>query len=465
VLQGYQQNQVQQGVAQVMSDTSISEDKKPGEIFKKFGNSGIEVLAKMNALQKSQGDAIQSLAKGKLADMYVKSVTGEGGGGVTGGASGNVIDTMAQMYGVNVTPEQRGVLQQQYTQALLAGEKNPMAAIEPLLRGAAGAEKRSFEVKELQQKVRQGEEQGPLKTEKLKQEVTQGAAQGPLKTQKLQQEVKAAEPVEVTPESIKAAFPKMSTEQAQAAALAANTGGKKALATTVEKNVNATQPQPTRVQEADLGAKSAEYAATLTKFTEKFLANPETGLLTGASIKAWADKHGVPFNDPNLLYMLEAQHQAVAQQARGGSMFMSSHSIALANDIIPTVGRSPLSNLTALNLIADQQIKLLTVRRTALEGTRQSTAPLDLAIKDWENLKGITGSLDTYITSDKQHTVVMFQGNQINPSNLKTIFEGGAKKYKVDNNEIDGATVLQNASMVHVTPEQWLAAAQAHVGQ
>ncbi len=457
-------NAVQQGVAQIQQDGSIPEDKKPMEIQKKFGPQGIAALAKINALSEQQATIKNTLALGKLNDIkaqlgqynldQVKALQG-GEGQVAGG---DVTE------GLGLTADQQVRARGIYKQALLSGEKNPMTALKEYVDMVGGAAKRPLEMKVLEGSAAAAPYKAPIAAGE--------AAAAPYKAPEAkatlagkEQAVAAAAPVAITPEQIKQAFPNFSDEQAQAAALAATTEGKKGLSQTVNRQVAATQVQPTRVQDADIAAKSSEYATTLKNFADNLIKSPETGLLTGATIKAYLERHGVSSGDPALLNMLESQSQAVAQQAKtGGSMMLSNHSIALARDITTNISRTPLANIVAMNLIADQQIKVLQQRALALQGSRQSIAPHEQAIKDWEEVKNITGSLDSYVTKDNR-TVILFQGNEINPNNLKARFEGGVKSYKVGPSEVDGATVLSNARMAGVTPEQWLAAAKAHVGE
>lgn len=211
----------------------------------------------------------------------------------------------------------------------------------------------------------------------------------------------------------------------------------------VEAREKREKPTPLPEGSAKVARSAAEYGAVLEDFAKELVGAPEkVGLLSGAGIKARAERLGLPIGDTATLNMLERQKQLVGAQAKQGAVFMSGQTIRLARDVTPNVDRSPLSNWLAIDAVADAQIATLQNERRRYADpndpakvTPVLTSAIDDALGYWQRIKQMSGSLQTHIATDErgknERTVTYFMGNQVNPLDMKPLVKQDDTQYEV----------------------------------
>jgi hypothetical protein len=160
-------------------------------------------------------------------------------------------------------------------------------------------------------------------------------------------------------------------------------------------------PEPVRKETSG----DSEAAISSKKFLENFrtggaekLGSIE-GVLKGdipANVKAWMEKHGLSTGDPEFVSMLNSSLQQVASAATSGGGFFASGRVDLAKDTTATISQTPLHALIALDETADRKLaKLQNLKMGA--SPSENTRNIDDAIKHYQDVKSITGSLNSYV--------------------------------------------------------------------
>jgi hypothetical protein len=498
VLQGVQKKQAQAGVAQVMQDPSIPEDKKAVKILEKFGDVGYNEYKQAKTLELLGGQVKDTLADAKIKELtaarqgMLMGQVGAATSGRTGaGTTASAVDSAITASGAtNVTPQQRADWNSQYVTALLAGSKDPMTSILPQIKMAAEAPKLSAETTNAtntaaasayKPAIAAGEAAAaPAKAVVANQDAAKGAASVPTATDAS------------SPAALKAQYPGptgLTDQQAQIVSDKAKTGGPKAAVDAAEKFIsqnqteaaatarqqeaaqiraNAPQSAPTDVRK--LTENSVEAATSAQRFMKDFTegGSQQLGLLRGASVKTLMERYGMPTGDAQLVDMWNASYQQVASAATsGGALSFSNGRVQLAKDVTPGITETPLHALLAADQVADRQIALLRNAKASLTPNVDQKG-VDDALAKWQSVKSVTGSLQSYVvrrtdgTPDK--TVMMFNGNQIDPKTFDVEMKGtqsfplGAKM------TASGATIMADALRLGITPQERLAELQTHFG-
>jgi hypothetical protein len=219
-------------------------------------------------------------------------------------------------------------------------------------------------------------------------------------------------------------------------------------------------PEPVRKETSG----DSEAAISSKKFLENFrtggaekLGSIE-GVLKGdipANVKAWMEKHGLSTGDPEFVSMLNSSLQQVASAATSGGGFFAAGRVDLAKDTTATISQTPLHALIALDETADRKLaKLQNLKMGA--SPSENTRNIDDAIKHYQDVKAITGSLNSYVVgkgTGSERSVVLFDGNQVDPKTFKKIVEG-PKTYEFKGGaHMTGTALIEEARKRNVAPD------------
>lgn len=456
----YAQNQVQAGVAEIMQDPSLSEQDKGVQALKKFGKPGYETYNKLVETQVLQGQL-----KDVLAQAGLRTVQTEQAKKNLGYSDEEFAAKIAQ------TKAQTGNVQSQTT------ARNVLLPGEVAQQGASTANVQS------QTTSRNALLPGEVMAQSDKSATTSAAlpgvaAESELASTKAQQAVIQLDRLRQmgasTPTGLNAIMDAAGIPQGHAVrALAtssynAETDPVKAMEkfnstlsnfvnTKTNAEIRANVPKSLSEAEIKESANQAQFATSSQRFLDAVKDRPdELGLLTGAPIRAWMERHGLATGDQTLLNAMESQAQIVASSATQGGGFFAQGRVALAKDIAPSISRTPMANLIALDTIADREIASLT-RRIDAQTPNVKTKPLDDSLQQWKDIKATTSSLQSYVANGDK-TVVMFNNNQVDPKTFKPILRGDTKlKAEANNAEYTGAQVLQVAKEMKMTPQEFVA--------
>jgi hypothetical protein len=421
VLQGYQQNQVQQGVAQVMSDTSISEDKKPGEIFKKFGNSGIETLAKLNALKEQQATITQKLAGAGLTQIQTEIARVKAG-----------IEPQMSAAELAIKQAQPGHIAAE-TANLNANTANTAALTGPRVEAEQALSPLRM------QEARKTGVGADIEEERLRR-----MRAGPGTGDGLDAQLA---PFKLTPEETAAA--KMTYQGAETKVPGSGDAAMSAyvrnLVTSKEKRE---APKPTPEAEQKFSSDSVQHAESALRFIDNFKKGgaQDIGFFSGANAKAFMERWGIPSGDPAIVDMWNAAQQQVASAATQGGGFFAQGRVKLAHDVTAGITETPLHALLATDQVADRMISALQGRLSGFAGTSTVTKPIEAALAKWQAVKATTGTFKSDTTADGQRTIAYFEGKQIDPKTFKVLLDP-EKVYDLGGgHKATGAAIAQKAS-------------------
>lgn len=219
-------------------------------------------------------------------------------------------------------------------------------------------------------------------------------------------------------------------------------------------------PEPVRKETSG----DSEAAVSSKKFLEVFRAGGAEkigsieGILKGdipANVKAWMEKHGLSTGDPEFVSMLNSSLQQVASNATSGGGFYAQGRVELAKETTATISQTPLHALIALDEVADRKLaKLQNLKLGA--SPSENTKNIDDAIKHYQDVKSITGTLNSYVTgkgTSAERSVVLFDGNQVDAKTFKKLIEG-PKTYEFKGGaHMTGTALIEEARKRGVAPD------------
>lgn len=475
--------EAQQGVAQIMEDSSISDADKGVQALKKFGDKGYSFYQ-----QFVKSRVLDAQLKETLADVGLKQVKtalegaklpvagklAEGAVALQGAqtqataAEAPLREAQAARLNALTGPEvAQTTAQTAQTQATTATEE---ALRTPRVAGALatatqGAEKTDEERMRNAATAQALLQEGIPVPPTVGRSVEAGAEQPPLAkppdggtTGRLDPILKSYETI-LPPDQlaqVRATYdanarsrdPKQRAKALDAAVDQANTLA--AAQRKVEK------PGALPADAAKVARSSAEYGTSMETFVNELARDPaKVGLLSGTALKAYLERYGVSPGDESLSKMFETQKQLIADQAKSGSVFMSAQTIKLAKDISPSVNRSPLSNLIAADAVADRQLASISTELDRFGKTAIDTTGLERAKGYWERIKKITGSIQSHVVTDEngrnERTVMYFLGNQVNPNSMKPLVKNDKTEYSI-RDKGDGRKAVTGAELFALSP-------------
>ena len=433
VVGAYEDKQVAQGVQSIMQDQNIPQDQKIPTITSRYGTPGFNI-------------ALNQLKAGLVSQQIAASTTAQD---LT-----KVQTTGAEIANKTNLAKAPAVVQDAFAQAQLARSQNLLTQQEtertkatlPLLKQQAG-------LASAQAGHTEEETKGlSIENDLLRNQaaLTNALANDPTKLVNTLSSQGITDPTEVARvtnaaatggiKGIQAEIDKIQTEHQQFAAQAN------------AAKIQAARPQDLDPKNVDFASNAAQLAESVNGFLKAFNKEPATGLATGASLKGWWEAHGFSSGDPEFLKMWENQMQAITQISTSGSGFVSKDRINLGHDVTPNLSKSPLSNIIAMDAIADQKIAELNTHLGAI-ASNKPREPLENALKQWQDIKKVTGSLSSYIDTTG-HTIVMYQGNQVDPSTLNPILKGDQRVKFKNGKTTNGALIMQLAQQYKISPQE-----------
>lgn len=463
---------VQQGVAEIMQDPSISDSEKGVQALKKFGDKGYtfyQQFVKTRVLDAQLKDTLADVAlkgiKAKAEEAKLPTVAkqAEANVALTGSQTAENLANVSQIQ--TMLPARLEALgaQTTATQATTATEN---ALRQPRVAGAvAGALEKSEDVDANRMKnaatgqvlLQEGIPVPPTVGRGLEVAQEQPAlAQPPAGTGTVGRLGDLVKPFNLTPDEqgqVQSVYT-ANERKKRGTGLDAALDHAKSLATAKAK---AEKPAPLPEGSAKLARGAAGYGAVSERFMQDVIQDPEkVGLLSGAGLKARLDRYGLPVGDQTLLNMLEAQKQLVAQQAKSGAVFMSAQTIKLAKDIAPSVDRSPLSNLLSLGSVARERLAELSNELLRYKDTPVQVAAINDAMRPWQNIQKVTDTIQSHVVTDErgrnERTVMYFMGNQVNPLSMKPLVKNDdSTKYPI-RDKGDGRKSVTGAELFRMSP-------------
>lgn len=420
----YQQKQVQEGVSQINDDTSVAADKKPSEIFKKFGNAGIEALAKMNALKEQQSVITKNLAGAGLQSIETRLKEAM----LPTAEREALAKTRAlEAQPAHIAAETSNLNASAANTAALTGPKVALTNNEAALTGT----------------------NVEIATEKLDRMRRAGSDTVGLDVQ--------LAPFKLSPEETAAA--KMTYQGAETKAPGSGDAAMSAyvrnLVTSREKRE---APKPTPEAEQKFSSDSVQHATSALRFIDTFKKGgaQDIGFFSGANAKAFMEKWGIPTGDVAVVDMWNAAQQQVASAATQGGGFFAQGRVKLAHDVTAGITETPLHALLATDQVADRMIGALEGRLSGFTGTSTVTKPIESALAKWREVKATTGTFKSEVTQDGKKTIAYFEGKQIDPKTFKTLLDP-EKTYDLGSgHKTTGAEIirkLQQQQAKTITPE------------
>jgi len=432
VLQGYQQKQLQDGVSALQNDTSIAPEKLPSEIFKKFGNAGIETLAKFNALKEQQATITQKLAGAGLTAIQTEIARAKAGV-APAQAAADLAKTQAEP--AHIAAETANLSASAANTAALTGPRvGAENALTTLRNNEAALTGTNVEIK----------------TEQLDRMRRGGAGDAALDAQ--------LAPFKLSPEETAAA--KMTYQGAETKT---SGSGDAAMSAYVRNLVTSREkreaPKATPEAEQKFSSDSVQHATSALRFMDTFKkgGSQDIGFFSGANAKAFMEKWGIPTGDPAIVDMWNASQQQVASAATQGGGFFAQGRVKLAHDVTAGITETPLHALLATDQVADRMISALEGRLSGFTGTSTVTKPIESALSKWREVKAVTGTFKSEVTGDGKKTIAYFEGKQIDPKTFKTLVDP-EKTYDLGSGrKATGAAIIQKLQ------EQQAATGQAQV--
>jgi hypothetical protein len=403
-----------------MSDTSISEDKKPGEIFKKFGNSGIETLAKLNALQEQQATITQKLAGAGLTKIQTEIARVKAG-----------IEPQMSAAELAIKQAQPGHIEAE------TSNLNASAAATRALQGPRVDELIARKGLTENESRKAGEEADILSRRKRRMDAAE-AGDASLDAQ--------LAPFKLTPEETAAA--KMTYQGAETKVPGSGDAAMSAYVRNLG-TAKAKREAPKEATEADkkVGESSTRHATSALRFIDDFTKGgaSQLGLLSGANFKTTMERYGWATGDVPLVDMWNAAQQQVADTATAGGGFGGQWRVKLGHDVTAGITETPLHALLATDQVADRMIESLKARMSGSEGTTRNVKPLQIALSKWEEVKAVTGTFKTDVSADGNKTIAYFQGKQVDPKTFKVLLDP-EKVYDIGGgHKATGAAIAQKA--------------------
>jgi hypothetical protein len=461
-------NQVQQGVGELLQDPSVSKEKLPGEVFKKYGNSGIDVLAKLNALDEQRAQITKTLAGAGLEAIQTRIKeatlpsaapkaaaevkTEEARPALLGAEAAQAAATAARttaLTGPEVAATQARTGQ---TQAVTATEQ-------ALLPGAAAAQGAKTEHDAaVAARTRALTEPEVSKTQAVtgltQNESRKTAAEAEILGERLDR-LRAAGGTEAQVDTLLAPF-KLSPEELaaakmtyQGAEMKSPGSGDAAMSAYVRNIVTSRdkreQPKPTPEPDQKVADATIQHATSAKRFIDEFAkgGSSQLGLLSGANFKTTMERYGWATGDVPLVDMWNAAQQQVASTATSGGGFFAQGRVKLAHDVTAGITETPLHALLATDQVADRMIAQLEGRITGKEGTSVNTKPLEASLAKWKEVKAITGTFKAEPTQDGKKTIAYFQGRQIDPKTFKTLLDPERTYDLGSGRKATGASIIQ----------------------
>lgn len=447
VAQGALQAQTAQGIAEIMQDPKVSEADKPVQVLKKFGPQGYEQWKTMQEGTKLQAQ-IQSLLAGVGKEKVQTSLLQ--GELDAGKPAADVANTKATT-GLHQAQTGQSVAQTATINALRPGQTDLQNAHVTESMANTNLKKSQTEENVFDAKLKE------FKYNTMVQAQKNGGAG-------IDAEVDAfASAVGLPPTDPSVAGLKQIARGAASRGEDPTKAMEPAIKAISERLSKRAEVKPLPEGPAKDAAASAQYATALNTFTQAFASNPAAvGLTSAAGIKGWLERQGIGAGDPTLLQMVETQHQAVGQQAKSGSMFMGTNTINLAKNVVPSVNRSPMASVIALDTIADQQIAELQTRMDNYKGTPFNTEPLQNTINKWNQIKDVTRTFSSGVAYDNvkpdgtpdpasERQVTYFKGKQVDSMTFAPLVERG-KKYPVKGGSVTGDELFTWAAQKNMDP-------------
>jgi hypothetical protein len=436
------QNQIAQGVSQIMQDPNVSEADKGVQALKKFGNPGYQVYQNLVKTQVLQGQLKDALAGAGLKTVQATAEQAK--------LPGTVAEQQAR---VNLMGAQEG-----QTQAATALDKAKV----PLVGAQIGAENAATE------KTQAETTQTNVATTlgKLKVEATQRA---------LDQQQAMLRDGGTTIDGSLTAMGIAPGSPTGAAAKAAYVGEpdpvkkwdkfmgviKPMLAAKERADITANAPKPLAPEFQKEAATAAEAATSAQRFADVFVkgGSQELGMAKGANFKKFLESKGLPTGDQNLVEMMNAATQQEASTAVGGGGFGGAWKVALAKQVTPGITESPLAAAEALDQVSDRQIARY---QSLLSGAtdNQKTQQYKDGIAQWQKVKNTIGmdrQLVTDPTTKQPRAVLYIGGSQVDPKSFEKLVDGATMYKFKDGSSASGANIIASARKVGVAPDTGLA--------
>jgi len=417
LLGAYAENQVQKGVGDLIQDPNVSEAKLPGEVFKKYGNKGIETLAKLNALKEQQATITQKLATAGLTSIEA----------AIKGAQAPTAGPMAQAQ--LATQQARPAEIAAQTEQAAASAARTRALTEPEVAGAQALT--GFRESE----SRKVGTEADILSERLARMRTGGS--------ELNLDAQLA-PFELTPQETAAA--KLAWRGAEEKSPGAGDAAMSSYVRTLVTSRTKTEtPKPTPEAEQRFSSDSVQHATSAQRFIDTFKKGgaQDIGFFSGANAKAFMERWEIPTGDPAVVDMWNAAQQQVASAATQGGGFFAQGRVKLAHDVTAGITETPLHALLATDQVADRMINALEGRLSGFAGTSTVTKPIERALEKWREVKAVTGTFKSETTQDSKRTIAYFEGKQIDPKTFKTLLDP-AKTYDLGSGrKATGAAIMQ----------------------
>lgn len=448
---GYQQKQVDNGVAQVLADQTVPQPEKLTTIQAKFGQKGVESYT--NQLKASLLES--QISHAATADALTVSQT-KGSDLLNERNAATMAPAIAEAI---LKPKQtEAAIRATDAETALRNVQVPQVQatteVEKLKGPQVAATTRNIEAETVSKDLANQRE--------LAQQALQHAiVNDPTKIDSLlkEQGITAPEDIARVRQGLSVGGMKEMMSEIDKVQSARNTVKSQENAARIRANAPKDLPSPERQFASNASAQAAATGEFLTALKEK---PDDTGLLSGAPIKAFLERKGITTGDEKLLRMHENALQQISQKASTGGGFFSEGRVHLASDITPGISKTPLANLVAADVVATQNIAELTSRMRGLTDNTQK-APLEDALKAWQAIKADTGSLESYIDKSN-HSIVYYGGNYIDPGTLKPIIAGKSSYDLGGGHTATGQFIMQAAQQQALDPRQLLAALKAQYG-
>jgi hypothetical protein len=496
VAQGIQTQQAQQGVAEIMQDQTMSEPQKYAKILKDHGTVGQELYTKA-----VQNQYVQAKIKDTLSQVGLQTVQTEAARAklekefplhlqqIQAGTANVQSETAAR--DTKLAPEVAQIQANTgLTQANTGNVQSEEATRRAILPGTLAAQPIERDVKAAQAGniASETDERNALLGGKIAaQPVARGLTQAETERTQVETGLGAAKLPKVMVEnelakiqldmikgtlsdaggtsrldslSDRLGLTAPQKELARTAWMAEKDPLKKDEAFMKEVARLPASPEPVRKETSG----DSEAAISSKKFLENFRAGGAEklgsieGVLRGdipANVKAWMEKHGLSTGDPEFVSMLNSSLQQVASAATSGGGFFAAGRVDLAKDTTATISQTPLHALIALDETADRKLaKLQNLKMGA--SPSENTRNIDDAIKHYQDVKSITGSLNSYVVgkgTGSERSVVLFDGNQVDPKTFKKIVEGGKTYDFKGGAHMTGTALIEEARKRNVAPD------------
>jgi|SRR5579872_1010677 len=469
-IQNVQLKQTAEGVQKIMSDPSIADNDKFGEVAKQFGVPGTEFFKTFTQNQLVQAKLKDTLAQVGLtaaqkAQLEAKTpYAGPQAAATLAGTEAATAATqqatekskmLAPLEAGQIAATTAGTQQATARSQILTPEDAKQLQIKNQIIGTSGVQ----EAGAVAEKAGSESQVAAMTADRMRRMneiLTQGEA-SPTSLDTMLHAVGINDPKQAA------------TYKAMYGNVLYSTGDPGKAGEAVMKDITARQRAESAAKmradvpneaETKYAAEAATHAESAQRFMDAFAKNPQkVGLLQGANLKASLESWGVPTGDPEVLDMWNASIQQTASAATSGGGFFAQGRVRLAKDVTPGITETPLHALISADQVADRMLANLNARIA----DRPDQKSLQQAKEKWEGVKKLTGSLQSYVVGpadkpDEQKSVVMFNGNQVDPKSFKSLVVGD-KKYKAsDGASYLGADIILKAKQRNLDPTDVLAA-------